>query len=300
MITKQKYFFNVLFNVCAVVFAILGALNFFFPFSDVNEKNIIQRVIWFIGTFIVLILISGIYMFIESRLKTRTLYSKGKTGVAVQYGDIAKLLESSDPEDEEITVVVPVNTGIQSMFDLDKVKKMAEGSVHYTCLKYMLENKSESIDLNERFIEDLEKKKIERRDESGLTSQIGDWFLISGEDIGINRKIQFFFLIMYDYTIENGFTKNKYTNESYLKGLQSLFDGISNLYGEEKVYIPLIGAGRAQVKKEKDVIASLLVALTQYNIRQITQKIHIIIRDTDYARKEVPIYLIPRFSSYWK
>ncbi len=286
-----RYYGKIIIKVYGIGFSILGAIAIILPMPNVSKTNIKLRLLILLVIIIILAIISLLMIIRQRQSKSTVIYSKGHTKIVLEYGDIIELLNPADRDNDNFTIVVPVNTGLQSMFELDRVKN---NTIHHICLEYILNSKSSEKELNDDFVNALRHRKENEDGSKKQLDQIGDWFYISGDDIKSGSKIAFIFLMMYEYKMVSGTVGNKHTKEGYLKGLQSLLEAIPILSPGDKVYIPLIGAGEAGVGSKYSVLR-LLNALIGFNLNDIKQEIHIIIHDT--GTKEVPIHMFPQLYS---
>lgn len=278
---RNKLFTKFILKVWGIVFGILGAITVIFPINEIflDWKN---RVIVF-GILIFIIIVSTIVAtFYSMNIKTKIVYSKESTKISFEYDDFGKILKEN--HSETCTVVIPINTELQFLGAVGEIK---ENSVHGACLKYLEDN---NVHIDKSIINEAKYKNISsegNRDKG----KIGDWFLVTPEMLGLSCKIQFLFLEINDLEKkETYFSIKSLSKEEYYTCLAYMTSAIADATGiEEKIYIPLLGAGNALVGKTKDIMF-FMEGFLRFNKASILRDIHVVIPVK--KKDEAPIYLL--------
>lgn len=280
-------------KVLGVVFGVLGAVSIVLPLDNVTSDNITMRLIVLALIVLATMLVGAGMLYYHLRATTKRLHASEKSSVYFEYQDLKKVLEkvSADTSETSVTFVVPINTNLTLAFDKEIINK---GTIHSLALDYLEQCKALLG------IDDLKTVRIKRiamktQGEPKEKGRIGDWFLVTSGDIAnLNPKVKFLFAELYNVEQKNGKWMNVTpTKEEYLLGIQSLIHAISEaLDQEEKVYIPLIGAGAGNVGKSTDV-TRFLAEMLRFNKSSLKQEIHIVINEK--FRQETPIYDLPEF-----
>ena len=232
------------------------------------------------------IIISVVWVHFDVAKNNTTLYEKEKTKIIFEYGDLKEIIANEENASKSFTVVVPVNTHLNYIGNRMQIK---EDSIHRLCLEYLHEKMGNELDVN---ILNTVKVKKQRIKENNV-GEIGDWFYVTPEDMGIEGKVRFLFLESSELEERNGkIVIKELTKEQYLTSIQSLLEAISYVSDQkEKVYLPLIGAGNGNVAKSKDIM-QVMRAMLYFNRQKLRQEIHVIINQEN--RKDVPIYQLDR------
>ena len=287
---KLKYWWRIFTKILGIFFGLLGAVAILFPLADISANNIFIRVVILFTILAVAFIASLIGYLIYIKRKSNCVYSAGSTKIIFEYGDLNQIIQDKQQLDEK-WIVVPVNTSLEYVFNREVVK---DNTVHQACLDYLYSKMQKEVEISV-----LKKIKIKKGNidfsKNKYGGKIGNWFLLLPEDLGIeDNGERFIFLEVFDSVEINGLKNNKeLSREQYLSAMQSLMEAIPQLLiQEQKIYIPLIGAGAGNVGKPNDIM-HFMKALLRFNKRELRQEIHVIILDK--YRKEIPIYELTNF-----
>lgn len=266
-------------KIAGVLFGLLGAVAIFVPLPNVTSSNIWQRIL-ILGLVIAgIIIASVIYTYYIIHKRSNNVYKHGNTKVYFEYADIKDIIKKGHQTKDITTIVVPINTKLDTVFDVNVV---IEGTIHRLALDQLLNGNEKP---NRGFIDTIKKKK----DGFDPNGRVGDWFIISGKDFGRDGNIQFAFVEVYDIIEENGQYKNVLTKEQFLIALQSVIYSIEN---ESKAYIPLIGDGAGRVGDSRDLM-HIMYAMLLYNRNLLNGEVHVVIHEK--KREDTPIYELSEF-----
>ena len=255
-----------------VTFGVLGAASVIFPLANLSRNNIEERIQLFVVIILLIMLMALVHTILVVKKKSKTLYSSVKTRIVFEYNDLRKIIR----EDRRLTIVVPIHTRLDLLGDETKI---SERSVHRIFYEYLRE-KNTNIDLN--LLQSAEKKQMLNGYNENV-GQIGDWILLTSTELGFETNIKFL-LIEEDEVEEKegGFLGLKTLNkDEYVQGLISLINAIIlSVEDEECVYIPLVGAGKANVIKPRDAMF-LMEGILRFFKRDLRHEVHIVISEKD-------------------
>lgn len=271
--------FRNLTKVLGVVFGLLGAISIFVPITDL-ATSVQARCLIMIAIVVGVLLVSIVMSLMDIRRRSNTLYESEHAKIIFEYADIRKILQRT----EDICVVVPVNTALDTVFDKEAVSK---NTIHRECLDYL----SELTKLDSKLLTSIKVKKGSFENGRG---EVGDWFLLTPSDLGIEDNVRFLFLEIFNKEEKNGKLVNaELGKEDYLLGMQSLIEGISDVLDQqEKVYIPLIGSGAGKVGSPKDIMV-FMKELLRFNKTSLHQEVHVVVNEKQ--KNDVPIYELRKF-----
>ena len=258
-------------KVGATVFGVLGAVSVIFPLADLTQSNFPERVQMLVAIAILVVIVALIYTIYAKHKKSKVVYESGKTKITFKYGDLTQIIE----DDEEATIVVPINSYLQIVGD---EKIISKTSIHRIFYDYLKKN---NADINIEKLRKIKKKKMSNAD-GNPNGKIGDWFLITPDELGFETKKQFLLFEVNEAEDKGGYFGRKLlTKEDYITGLASLIKTISeSIDMESQVYMPLIGARNANVAKPRDVMF-LLEELLGFYKSKLRHKIDVVITDED-------------------
>lgn len=287
----MRYWWGLFTKWAGSIFGMLGALAVLFPLTDISENNIFERSVILVSILTIVILISIISYVIYTKRKSKCVYNVGSTKIFFDYGDFNQIIKDEQNLFEKCTIVVPVNTSLEYVFDRDVIK---ENTVHRICLDYFYDKMQKSIDPQVLKNIEIKKGNIDFT-KSKYGGKIGNWFLLTSGDLGLEETGKnFLFLEVFDIEETNGIKNNKtLSREKYLSAMQSLMDAIPQLLNhEDKIYIPLIGAGAGNVGKPRDIM-HFMKSILRFNKKDLRQEIHVIVFYKQ--KKELPIYELTQF-----
>lgn len=272
-----------LFRLLGIVFGIIGAVSVFLPIQlSVMEGMEILGII----LFVVAIGAACMTVFAISR-KSREVYSVGKTKIIFEYMDMKDVLAMEDKMQDNYTVVIPINTFLNLVGDRNIVKK---NSIHKLWLDHLFEKSGVEF---ERSV--LENAKVKKTSADFTAAEpigrIGDWFFLTASDIGYETNVRFLLLEVNNLKDKNGKKiVSELSKEQYIVGIQSLIEAIPDVLElEEKVYMPLIGAGNANVGKSPDIM-DIMESMLRFNKGILRQEIHVVLNEK--YKDETPLYLL--------
>ncbi len=276
-----KFYFTNAKKIMGLIFGICGAVFVFVPsFSDYRSGVIVLLAVFIAG-----IIISICWSCIVIKRQDVTVYSSGKTKIIFEYADINELMTKSLETGEKMTMVVPANTALEYIFDVSNIQKH---TIHSSCVEHML-NQME----NDKLLPDIENVRI-KKDGFSKNGAVGDWFLVTPEDFGYAGNISFLFTEIYELKKKNGkLVNDELTKEQFLHAIQSLMSAIPDVFEpEEKIYLPLIGAGAGNMGKPKDIMY-IMASVLRFNKNSLKQEIHVIVNKKH--KNAVPIYQLNKF-----
>lgn len=272
-----------LFRLLGIVFGIIGAVSVFLPIQlSVMEGMEILGII----LLVVAIVAACMTVFAISR-KSREVYSVGKTKIIFEYMDMKDVLAMEDKTQDNYTVVIPINTFLNLVGDRSIVKK---NSIHKLWLDHLFEKSGVEF---ERSV--LENAKVKKTSADFTATEpigrIGDWFFLTASDIGYETNVRFLLLEVNNLKDKNGKKiVSELSKEQYIVGIQSLIEAIPDVLElEEKVYMPLIGAGNANVGKSPDIM-DIMESMLRFNKGILRQEIHVVLNEK--YKDETPLYLL--------
>lgn len=273
------------YKIAAVIISALGVISFLFPLESVSNENIWNRVgiliIFFVVCVILAIIITGIKITANKKV---IAVSKGEK-LSFEYNDIFEILKNED-QGLKYTIVVPINTDLNIVGNTE----ILEGTIHGNCLKYIHEQSSKRISSDFLFNLQIKKDGI---DTTNCKGKKGDWFLITPEDLKYDKKVSFLLIETGDVIVEHGERKLvELEREIYLSCLQTVFRVISGSRSTGPVvYIPLIGAGQANIGTDKDVMY-MFHSLLRLNKGKLRKDVRIFIDKR--RKKDTPIYRLEK------
>ena len=265
-----ELFYKKLKDLCPIFVGIVGFIFTFFPFNNVDDiTNIWNRlllVVLLCAIFVAIVLAITIF---TRFFCSNQLYRKEKTSIVFLYKSLKEII--ADAPKNGSTIVVPINSFLPSAGDASMIR---ESSIHYQILEYL---KNKGIIIDRKYIDSLSAKKIKMIDNDNC--MIGDWFLVSTSDSHDKKSgLKFLFLVVGSLDMINGVPKVIPPTEfEYLGALQSLCEAIPlEADIEEKIYIPLIGAGNADVRKTSDIMR-IIYELLIFNKSLLRQHIYVFV-----------------------
>lgn len=280
---KLLYYKKHLFSLLGIVFGIAGAISVFLPIQLSFIEGIKTLSIVF---FCVAIMAACLTAFTISR-KSIEVYHAGKTRIIFEYMDMKNVMSSGDEIRDNYTVVIPINTFLNLVGDRNITKSK---SIHKLWLDYLFEKRGIEFD---RSI--LEHAKVKKSSADFTATEpigeIGDWFFLTPSELGYDTKVRFLLIEVNDLEDKNGKKiVSALSKEQYIVVIQSLIEAIPDVLDlEEKVYIPLIGAGNANVGKPMDIM-DIMESMLRFNKGILRQEVHVILNEK--YKNDTPLYLL--------
>ena len=268
------------------VFGVFGAISIFFPLTEVTRENIVPRSACLLIVIVIVAIVSFIWTRSMIKRKSISVFADVNTKIVFEYADIKQILDNACGDKNKITVVVPVNTRLDKVFDRDYIR---DGTIHRICLDYIntkiVQEKKHEFSLNKSILENVKIKK----DGFAINGKLGDWFLLTSEELGINGNIQFMFAEIFNLEEKNGkIVNSELKKEQYLSLIQMLISTIPDAVDHEnQVYIPLIGAGYGKIGTPENIM-HIMNALLRFNKEALHQEIHVFINEK--YKDSTPIY----------
>lgn len=283
MSTKEiiKYWSENLFKIGGMIFSAIGAISVLFPLADISRNNFWIRMLMLFLIVLAVLISSVIYTYHNMHLNRRTVYSEDKASIIFEFNDFERII--NEKSDRDRTVVIPINTNLEVVGDASKISKTSIHWLLYECLH------KNGVELNIDLLRSVTKKRMSNRGESYI-GRIGDWFYLTPADLGIQSHLSFLLVEINEYEKKKDgfFAPKALTREDYILGLASALKVIFEIVGqEETVYMPLIGAGNANVGKTEDILL-LIEEMLRFYKDKIRQEVHVVIREKD--KKEVALY----------
>lgn len=276
---KVKQWLSDFIKILGIVFGFLGAISVLFPFDDVTSQNVVERIYILISIIITAALWSAVQTKITISRKQKIVYSKGATKIIFEYSDIKRIISNTISKEDEITIVIPVNTDLQSVFDRKKIYK---NTIHRVCLDYIYDQIDEDLKYNKLMSVQIKKDGFDYKGKKG------DWFLLSDVNSGEKGKVNFLFAEFFDLEEKDGkMIISELDKKQYIEIMQTVILAISKMERESKIFIPLIGAGAGNVDTPKEIM-NFMKAMFRFNKSELRQEIHIVINEK--YRNHAPIY----------
>ena len=276
---KIKQWLSNFIKILGGCFGILGAVSILFPFTEATSENVGERIRIFIAIIALCIVATLIWTISVILKKRKKVYSKGATKIIFEYSDIKEIISNTLLEEDEVTIVIPVNTDLQSVFNREKIYK---NTIHRICLDYVYEKTGHELDYNKLINIQI------RNDGFDYNGKKGDWFLLPNVSPDEKGKVNFMFVEFFDLEKRDGkMIISELEKEQYMDILQTVILAISKTERESKIFIPLIGAGAGNVDTPKEIM-HFMNAMLRFNKSQLRQEIHIVINEK--YRNDAPIY----------
>ena len=274
----MKLLFKTFVKVSAVVLSVLGVISWIFPFGEVDKNSIIYRAAALLGFIVVALIISFIRVKALKQKNSIETYKKGKTNIVFRYKNLDELLYECFYK--KSTIVVPINTFLPSVGDRDK---LINTSIHSQVLVFL---QNHGVKIDKSSVAAIDRKNIHMTD--GDNCAVGDWFILSLREKGIESDLRFLFLANGRPIEENGKMNNDgATRQDHLMSLQSLCDAIiMQTDTEEEVYIPLLGAGNTNVGKGSDILR-ILSDVLMFNRANLKQHITVFIDPKNKSENQI-------------
>lgn len=249
----------------AAVFAIATTVITFLSVEDIlaNFKIDPNSMRWKIGILIILSALSllwGAFSFIKDKEKPVVLYSKEKTHIQAEFGNMTDYIVDNKKE-QIYTVVIPINTHIDIILDESVIRKE---SMHGFWLQRIKETGISVEELRTKIFKQI--KNVENN-----RCKIGDTCYLRNID-NVN-----YLLIA---TCEVSGTQSTCTELQYFQGLQAMVDAlVEHCDKQEKIYIPVIGGGYANIEKTNQQLLRQMSEILVFNCQKLQNDIHIIVFD---------------------
>lgn len=270
-------------QVFITVFTILSILLTVIPLSDFWSDDVLKKVLFLLAVVIFAFAITIIILFVKKKRNKKVVFSSEKAYVQFEYGDLNKILEN-DSNIDKCTIAIPANTKLDIVFDRNIIKK---DSVHGICLNYIFRKRNKEIEKS--ILHNIKRK----NENFNFDGEIGDWFILTPEDLEIDSKFDFLFVEANNVKKENGQDINEDPKrEETLTAIQTLIKAVTSLDNKTEVYIPLVANGHARALSCLESL-ELIYSLLKYNKDSLFQNIHVVIyeKQKEYA----PIYQLEKF-----
>lgn len=206
--------------------------------------------------------------------KSIVIYEKGQTSIQFEYGDIQRDY-IKDNKKETYTVVIPIDTELNGVFDKNKIRK---DSNHGYWIRQM-----EAMGYSETQIVPIVKMKM-KANKNGSCKQGSVCYLNS-----LRGNVNY--LLAATVTFDNNTKHFGCTREQYYNGIHNIIEGINYLCSHgERVYMPLIGGGYARMGKTESEMVPIMAELLVFNADKLNNEIHVIIYEK--RKNSIPIFSI--------
>ncbi len=263
-----------------IIYALLGFIGTFVPLSDIfyAEITLIKRIVVscciLLGIWVIVFVVSCIYVYNKKRYQI--LDVGNGHGVYVQYGDIFSCC--SGEHIEEKNIIIPVNRCFDTIIDDDLISRR---TLHGIAMDKLYSNHiytQEKLNDKIQTILTSNKNKYEtisirnKRKGNLKRYEVGTVVEIPGE-VGIT----YFFLGLTEFDRDlHAHTED----EDYVLALIRMLVYNNKRSQGRPLFVPLIGAGAANTKKEERDILEYLVKLIKLNRKLINCDLYIVIRDS--------------------
>lgn len=279
ILSNFRYILKISFKYTGIIFAILGFIGVFAPLNDIFsvEKSLIKKILIscfiLIGIWLVLFLTSCIFIYYKKCYEI--LYLGNGHHMYVQYGDIfsARGLKG----DVTRNIVIPVNRCFDTIIDDDLISSR---TLHGMSMKKMY---SQHIytqeELNRLIQEILSNNEIKYKMISIQNKRKGNlkrYETGTVVEIPKDEKITYFFLAL------TSFDKDLHAHiedEEYVLALMRLLMYNNKRSQGKPLFIPLIGSGAADTKKDEQDILEYFVKFIKMYRKLINCDVHIVVRN---------------------
>ena len=256
-----------------IVFSVMAVITTFISVDEILDKLQCKSLILKIGILVGVCIICIIWnVLLYENKKSIIIYEKGRTRIQFEYGDIQRDY-IKDNKEEPYTVVIPIDTELNGVFDKDKIRK---NSIHGYWIKQM-----ETMGYSQAQIVPMVKTKMKANKDG--TCEQGTVCYLEGLRGNVN------YLLAATVTF-NSDTKHFYcSRKQYYNGIHNIIEGINYLCSQgERVYMPLIGAGYARMGKTEAEMIPIMAELLVFNADKLNNEIHIIVYEK--RKNIIPIF----------
>jgi hypothetical protein len=260
----------------------LSLLATFINFSELfKDKNIIMMGGKIIGTFILILLISGLLAFLITKYKNKVNYFKNNGYTVI--GKYANILDSIDLGN--VNIVVPVNRCYDTIID-DFV--ISSNSVHGQIMQYLFQN-----DL-------ISKEELDRNIEKSLKEQnieaenIGNDVSIGGKSKGKYKRypvgsvaLVVIGTVRFHFIAFSKIEKNKTATTKdldYLIVLNQIVENIWKNSNGSPIYMPLIGSGLSKLNYDSNQLLKFMIQFFELHKNKLNSNVAIMIRKEDQSK----------------
>lgn len=245
-----------------IIFTLTTIIIAFIPLDDILEKLNMNEIGFKIMLILILCIIAFVFALIciiHSENKGVVLFSKEQTSIDVKFGNICEYMNDSKTKNQ--TIVVPINTYIDTVGDKDLVRK---GSIHRFWIEIM-----EGCNYDKSSIGNLVIRNINTK-VTNMKCKIGDYSFIKN----INRVD---YLLVATCEVNNS-GQSVCDEQQYFHGLQAVVNAIvSKCDIGQEIYIPVIGGGYAFMEKTNQELLRMMAETLIFNCKKLQHKIHIIV-----------------------
>lgn len=216
-------------------------------------------------------------IFLYKRKSSIIVYEKGRTRIQFEYGDMQKNYIKNNEGNIPYTVVIPIDTELDGVFDEEKIRK---DSNHGYWIKQM-----KTLGYKKTDIVPIIKSKM-KVNSVGVCEQGAVCYLTDLKG-GVN------YLLAATVTFDNRNNHFFCSREQYYIGIHNIIKAIGYLCSHgEKVYMPLVGSGYARMGKTEGEMLPIMAELLIFNADKLNQEIHVIAYEK--RRKVIPIFSLLR------
>ena len=257
-----------------ILFSVMAVITTFISVDEILDM--IKYNVWFlkIAMLLGICAVSIIWnIFLYKRKKSLIVYEKERTSIQFGYGDMQKNYIKNNEGNIPYTVVIPIDTELDGVFDEEKIRK---DSNHGYWIKQM-----KTLGYKKTDIVPMIKRKMQAN--SAGTCEQGTVCYLTNLRGGVN------YLLAATVTLDKNNNHFFCSREQYYIGIHKIIKAIGYLCSHgEKVYMPLIGSGYARMGKTEGEMLPIMEELLIFNADKLNQEIHVILYEK--RRKVIPIF----------
>lgn len=281
------YILEVSVRYTGMIFAVLGFIGMFAPLDDLlgDQMGLIRKFeiscLILGGIWLIVFLASCVYV---CRKKYYKLFDVGNGHhVYVQYGDI--FTDCGLEDGQERTIVIPVNRCFDTMIDDDLISSR---TLHGISMNQLYANHiftQEELNQNiQRILADHHVKYELLEAQNKRKGNLKRYETGTVVEIPADDGITYFFLGLTSFDSDlHAHTED----DAYVLALIRLLMYNNRRSQGRPLYIPLIGAGAADTRKEERDILEYLVKLIKMNRKLVNCDLHIVV--CDRVKESIPI-----------
>lgn len=271
------------FVTMGVVFSIMAVITTFISVDElltiVNHNSSFWKIVMLL--FISVLCMLGTCIYYKFK-KSITIYEHGRASVTFEYGDMQKGYIKDNTNNKTYTVVIPINTHINEIFDEKKIRKNSNHGYWISVMKEMNYTESEIIEEIKKRHEAKVKDEA-KADANADVCEIGETFYFQN----LRGNVNYLLAVTCDIDEKEGYSFC--TRKDYYYGIHSIVEAIKGSCNqEEKVIMPLIGGGYARMDKPERELVPIMAELLLFNADKLKHEVHVVIYDK--RRNMIPIF----------
>lgn len=273
-IENALFIFKESLKTMGVLFSLMAILTTFISVDEMLDTINHNSISWKIAMLISICVISIVGTWIYNNTRNSiTIYEKGRTSITFEYGDMQKDYIKDNTGNEPYTVVIPINTTIDDVFNENRIRKNSNHGYWISQMK--------SLGYSEDIIKDMVKDQM-TLDKNGLCKQGSVCYLNN-----LNGNVNY---ILAATAVIDTKKKHSYcSRDQYYLGIHKIVDAISRVCNQgEKIVMPLIGGGYARMQKSEREIVPIMAEILVFNADKLKHDVHVVIYNK--RRSLIPIF----------